>query len=88
MNIFGRFRTDETASLVSNVAIVGMAMAILAVGAAHYLDEHARTGGQQLANGRSGEFVEGLRSVLDPPTTGSISRPASIRLDPCTGNSR
>jgi hypothetical protein len=88
MSIFGRFRADETGSLVSNVAIIGVAMAILGVGAAHYLAERTRHQAMQLAAAKSGTSIEALRSVLDPPTTGSIEHKATIRLDPCSGERR
>ncbi len=87
MNIFGRFGADETASLVTNVAVVGVAMAILGVGAAHYLAERTRLQAEQIAMAKGGS-LETMRSVLDPPTTGSIERRSSIRLDPCTGERR
>lgn len=88
MNIFGRFGADETASLVSNVAIVGIAMAILGVGAAHYLAERTRQQATQIASAKTGTSLDSLRSVLDPPTTGSIERKMTIRLDPCSGEQR
>ncbi len=34
------------------------------------------------------QSIEGIRSILDPSTTGSLGRGRAVSLDPCTGEVR
>jgi len=34
------------------------------------------------------QSIEGIRSVLDPSSTGSVGRGRTVTLDPCTGEIR
>lgn len=77
---------DGTFTLLKTTLLTGAVLCIGGVLAVHHLSglklgDYATVA---TASDRPRQSIEGMRSILDPIATGSVSR-AQVVLDPCTG---
>lgn len=80
---------DGPFALLKTTILVGAVFCIGGVAAVHHLAglKLGDVATVAAAPERPRQSIEGLRSVLDPASTGSISRPTVV-LDPCTGQKK
>ncbi len=77
---------DGTFTLLKTTLLTGAVLCIGGVLAVQHLSGLRLGDYATVASGadRPRQSIEGLRSILDPVSTGSVSR-APVVLDPCTG---
>lgn len=76
----------ESGGRLFGATLLGAAVLTAAsIGAVQYFANNATAPIQVARAAPVKQSIAGLKSVLDPLTTGSVPRNASIILDPCTG---
>ncbi|PSC05775.1 hypothetical protein SLNSH_07290 [Alsobacter soli] len=73
--------------LFAALTLFGVVLTVGSVSAVQYLAANVAPPAAQFAQGRTvKQSIASLKSVLDPMSTGSVSRIATpVVLDPCTG---
>jgi hypothetical protein len=80
MSMDGTFTLLKTTLLMGGVLCIGGVLAVQHLSGLRLGDYATVASGAD----RPRQSIEGLRSILDPVSTGSVPR-ASVVLDPCTG---